>query len=66
MVPAGIFFILFGTVVLLIASQVADNMVNRFRQFGSEMDPNIFKFALWVLGLFAIILGLIEITRALR
>ena len=66
MVPAGIFFILFGTVVLLIASQVADNMVNRFRQFGSEMDPNIFKIALWVLGLFAIILGLIEITRALR
>ena len=66
MVPAGIFFILFGIVVLLIASQVADNMVNRFRRFGSEMDPKIFKFALWVLGLFAIILGLIEITRAPR
>jgi len=65
-VAAGVFFIFFGLIVILIAPRRADNMVKRFRQFNSEVDPNFFKIALGVAGVVAIILGAVEITRALR
>ena len=63
---AGFFFIFFGLIVMLIAPRWADNTVKRFRQFNSEVDPNVFKVALGVLGVVAIIMGAVELTRALR
>jgi hypothetical protein len=65
-VVAGAFFIFFGLIVILMTPRWADNNVKRFRQFNSEVDPNFFKVALGVVGVVAIILGVVEITRALR
>jgi len=65
-VVAGIFFIFFGLIVLMIGPRWADNMVEKFRQFNSEVDPNFFKVAMRAVGVVAIILGAIEITRELR
>jgi hypothetical protein len=63
---AGVFFIFFGLVVLLIAPRKAELVAEKFRQFNSEIDPNIFKFAFGVLGVFAIILGALALARDLR
>ena len=62
----GIFFICVGLVVLLIAPQCADNIGKKFREFSSEIDPNIFKFALVILGIAVIIMGAVTLTKALR
>lgn len=64
---AGIFVIAFGAVVLLIGPRWAGNMANKFRQqLGSEIDPSFFKIGPVVLGLAAIVFGIVEVTRALR
>ena len=63
---AGIFVIACGTVVLLIGPRWADNMANKFRQFAPEIDSSFFKLGIVVLGLAVIVLGIVEVTRALR
>jgi hypothetical protein len=65
-VVVGIFFIFFGVIALLTAPRWAEKVVEKFRQLNSEVDPNFFKMPLGIVGIVAIILGLIEITRALR
>jgi len=62
----GVFLIFIGLIGLLIAPRKADNMAEKFRQFNSEIDPGIFKFALVVPAIAAIIWGAVEITKALR
>jgi hypothetical protein len=44
----------------------ADNMVNKFRKLGSEVDPGFFKIAVGVVGIASIIFGIVEVTAALR
>jgi len=64
---AGFFAITFGAVVLVIGRGWAGNMASKFqRQLGSEIDPNFFKLGITVLGLLAIIFGIVQVTRALR
>ncbi len=64
---AGIFAIMFGAVVLVIGRAWAGSMANKFqRQLGSEIDPNFFKLGTTVLGLLAIIFGIVLVTRSLR
>ena len=63
---AGIFAIVIGTVVLAIAGRWADNMANKFRATGSEIDPAIFKIAMGIVGLAGIIYGIVLMTRSLR
>jgi uncharacterized membrane protein len=65
-VVAGVFFILLGLILIALAPRWADNMVKRLRQVNPEVDPKIFKVILGVAGVVAIILGSVEITRALR
>jgi hypothetical protein len=52
--------------MIAMAPRWADNTVKRFRQFNPEVDPKIFKVIMGVAGVVAIILGAIDITRALR
>jgi hypothetical protein len=64
---AGIFAITFGAVALVIGPRWAGNMANKLRQqLGSEIDPTFFKLGPMVLGLAAIVFGIVEVTRALR
>ena len=64
---AGIFAITFGAVALVIGPRWAVNMANKLRQqLGSEVDPNFFKVGPVVLGLAAIVFGIIEVTKSLR
>lgn len=62
----GIFAITFGAVVLVIGPRWTATMANKFRQSGAEIDPNFLKVGTVVLGLAAIVLGIIEVTKALR
>ena len=62
---AGIFLITVGIILLIIGRAWADKMANRFRTLGSDMDPAYFKIATSVLGLGAIIFGLVKLTAAL-
>jgi len=41
-------------------------MVKRLRQVNPEVDPKIFKVVMGVAGGVAIILGVVDLTRALR
>jgi hypothetical protein len=65
-VVAGVVFIFFGLILILIAPRWADNMVKRLRQVNPEVDPKIFKVIMGVAGVVAIIFGAVEITQALR
>ena len=55
-----------GSIVLAIAGRWADNMANKFRKTGSEIDPAIFKIAMSIMGLAGIIYGIVLMTAALR
>ena len=63
---AGITAIAIGAVLLAIGPRWADNMVERFRKLGSEIDPAFFKIAVSGLGIASIIFGIVEITASLR
>ena len=63
---AGIFAVAMGSVLLAIAGRWADNMANKFRKTGSEIDPAVFKIAMSIMGLASIIFGIVLMTRALR
>jgi len=65
-VAAGIAAIAIGAILLVIGPRWADNMVNKFRNLGSEVDPGFFKIAVGVVGIASIIFGIVEITAALR
>ena len=63
---AGVGLIFLGLILIAIAPRWADNMVKRLRQVNPEVDPKIFKVDVGAGGVVAIILGAVEITRALR
>ena len=63
---AGIAAIAIGAILLVIGPRWADNMVNKFRKLGSEVDPSFFKIAVGVVGIASIIFGIVEVTAALR
>ncbi len=63
---AGIAAIAIGAILLVIGPRWADNMVNKFRKLGSEVDPGFFKIAVGVAGIASIIFGIVEVTAALR
>ena len=63
---AGIAASAIGAVLLAIGPRWADNMVNKFRNLGSEVDPGFFKIAVGIVGIASIIFGIVEITAALR
>ena len=62
----GVAAIAIGVVLLAIAPRWTDNMVERFRKLGSEVDPAYFRITVGVVGIASIIFGIVEITAALR
>ena len=63
---AGIAAIAIGAILLVIGPRWADNVVERFRKLGSEVDPGFFRIVVGVIGIASIIFGIVEITAALR
>lgn len=63
----GILIIIVSINFLAVGVRWSENMAKRFRrQLGSEIDPAIFKVAIWIVGLAGIIFGIVKITAALR
>ena len=61
----GIFLIALGSVLLIMGSSWAENIANKFRGPGSNIDPAMVKVVIILFGLAAVVFGLVKVTAAL-
>ena len=61
----GIFLIALGSVLLIMGGSWAENIANKFRGLGSDIDPAIVKVTIILFGLAAIVFGLVKVAAAL-